>query len=234
MIIVNNPVNPTGTVFTRDELQTVADIAVKADALVLADEVYDRLVYEGDFVSMLELPDLADRLLYVNSFSKTYAMTGWRLGWFAAPGPLSVGAQVIHRNCVGTVNWPTQRGGLAAVTGPQDMVAEMRNGYRERRDMLLEGLNDIPGLDPVPAQGTFFAWAGFPSETGLTSEQVAQRMREAGVGLRSGTEYGAAGEGYIRLSYAADVADLESGAQRIREVFARLAADEQPLARAEG
>ena len=233
MIVVNNPVNPTGMVFSREELEAVADVAVRADALVLADEVYDNLVYDVEFVSTLELPELADRLLYVNSFSKTYAMTGWRLGWLAGPTALALGAQVIHRNCVGTVNWPTQRAGVAALTGPQDVVTDMLDGYRIRRDILLARLSDTPGLEPVPTQAAFYAWIGFPTETGLTSERVTQLLRDAGVGVRSGTEYGAAGEGYLRLSFAAGTADVAIGAERIHDLFAGLAADEQPLARAE-
>lgn len=229
MIVVNNPVNPTGTVFTREELEAVAEVAVRADALVLADEVYDHLVYDVEFVSTLELPELADRLLYVNSFSKTYAMTGWRLGWLAGPTALARGAQVIHRNCVGTVNWPTQRAGLAAITGPQDVVAEMLAGYRTRRDILLTGLSETPGLAPVPTQGSFYAWIGFPTEAGLTSERVAQLLREADVGVRSGTEYGAAGEGYLRLSFAAGIEEIATGAERIHDLFTGIAAGDQPL-----
>jgi aspartate aminotransferase len=228
MIVVNNPVNPTGTVFTREELEAVADVAVRADALVLAVEVYDHLVHDGEFVSTLELPELADRLLYVNSFSKTYAMTGWRLGWLAAAPTLSLGAQVIHRNCVGTVNWPTQHAGIAALTGPQDVVAEMRAGYRERRDVLLDGLAATPGLEPLASQGTFYSWLGFPKRYGLSSERVAQLLRDDGVGVRSGTEYGAGGEGYLRISYAAAVDEIAAGAERIHDLFSRLAADEEP------
>jgi aspartate aminotransferase len=225
MIVVNNPVNPTGTVFDRAELQTIADVARTADALVLADEVYDQLVFDGAFVSTLELPDLADRLLYVNSFSKTYAMTGWRLAWLTGTKALVLGPHIVHRNCVGTVNWPTQRAGLAAIEGPQDVVTEMVDGYRARRDVLLEGLSGIPGLEVVPPQGAFYAFVRFPRQAGLTSELAAQLLRDVGVGVRSGTEYGRAGEGYLRLSFAATLDEVGSGAARMREVFGELAAN---------
>jgi aspartate/methionine/tyrosine aminotransferase len=228
MIVVNNPVNPTGTVFSREELVVIADVARSVDALVLADEVYDHLVYDGEFVSTLELPELADRLLYVNSFSKTYAMTGWRIGWLAGSTALSFGAQIIHRNCVGTVNWPTQRAALAALTGSQDVVTEMLEGYRVRRDILVNGLGNTPGLAILPTQGTFYAWVGFAAKNGLTSERVAQLLRDEGVGVRSGTEYGAAGEGYLRLSFAASIDDVTTGAERIHNLFSNLSVQAVP------
>lgn len=225
MIIVNNPVNPTGVVLGRGDLEAIAAAAHATDALVVADEVYDRLVFDGDFVSTLELDELAERLLYVNSFSKTYAMTGWRLGWVAGPADLVLGAQIIHRNCVGTVNWPTQRAGLAALCGSQDVVTAMVDGYRHRRDVLLEGLHGTPGLEAGKPMGTFYAFVRFPPQRGLTSELVALRLRESGVVVRSGTEYGSAGEGFLRISFAASLKDVELGASRMRAVLDGLGKD---------
>jgi aspartate aminotransferase len=200
LIIVNNPFNPTGVVFNEGEIRAIGEIAIANDLLVLADEIYDELVFSGTFSSSLALAELADRLVYVNGFSKTYAMTGWRLGYLIAPPELVNAAHVIHSNCVAAVNWPTQRAGIAA----------------------LEGLAGTPGLKPVAPEGAFYLYIGFDFESPISSADMTKRLLAEGVAVRSGTEYGPAGEGYLRLSYSATFDDIRNGAQRLQRVFQNL------------
>jgi aspartate/methionine/tyrosine aminotransferase len=223
VLVVNNPANPTGVVFTKSDLAVIADVAQAYDLVVVADEVYDHLVFDGQFTSTKELPELADRLVYINSFSKTYAMTGWRLGWLAAPKDIVRGCEVIHRNCVTAVPWPTQRGALAALQGSQDAVELMIAGYRQRREILIAGLHDTPGLEIVGSQGTFFAFLRFRLRQRLKSSEFASHLFERGVAVRSGTEYGTAGEGHLRVCFSVDIPELQTGVDRIHRTFEELA-----------
>jgi len=222
MVIINNPVNPTGVVFDETELRGIAQVAVASDLLVLADEIYDELVFTRTFTSCLAIAELADRLLYVNGFSKTYAMTGWRLGYLIAPLDLLRPAQVIHSNIVAGVNWPTQRAGIAALQGPTEPVTDMIAGYDARRHALLEGLAGTPGLRPIAPEGAFYLYVGFDFERPIRSAELTKMLLAEGVAIRSGTEYGPAGEGYLRLSYSAAFDDISRGAERLRRVFTKL------------
>jgi aspartate aminotransferase len=224
LIIINNPVNPTGVVFTETELRAIGEMAVAHDLLVLADEIYDELVFGETFSSSLALAELADRLLYVNGFSKTYAMTGWRLGYLIAPPELLQAAHVVHSNCSAGVNYPSQRAGIAALDGPTEPVVEMIAGYGTRRQALLDGLARTPGLTPVSPQGTFYLYLRFSLPT-IRSAELTKLLLAEGVAVRSGTEYGLAGEGCLRLSYSATLDDIRRGAERIQRVFQRLAAE---------
>jgi aspartate aminotransferase len=219
MLIINNPVNPTGVVFNEPELKAIGEFAVANDLLVVADEIYDELVFTGRFSSFLELPELADRLLYMNGFSKTYAMTGWRLGYLIAPQPLLAPAHTIHSNSVAAVNWPAQRAGIAALRGPRGPIEEMVAGYHARRQAMLDGLAGTPGLRPVTPEGTFYLYIGFSFATPISSADLTKRLLAEGVAVRSGTEYGRAGEGYLRLSYSATFEDIRDGVQRLHRVF---------------
>jgi aspartate aminotransferase len=222
LVIINNPVNPTGVVLNESELEAIARIAMDSDLLVLADEIYDELVFRGGFSSCLALGELADRLLYMNGFSKTYAMTGWRLGYLIAPPELLHPAHVIHSNCVAAVSWPTQRAGIAALEGPQGPIAAMVAGYHARREALLQGLAGTPGLRPITPEGTFYLYVGFKFETPMRSTDLTKLLLTEGVAVRSGTEYGPAGQGYLRLSYSATLDDIRNGAQRLHRVFEHL------------
>jgi aspartate aminotransferase len=222
LVIINNPVNPTGVVFKQSELQVISEIVVANDLLILADEIYDDLVFGGSFSSFLALPKLSDRLLYVNGFSKTFAMTGWRLGYLIASPELLEAAHVIHGNSSAGVNWPTQRAGIAALEGPWEPIAEMIAGYEVRRQALLQGLAGTPGLTPVPPEGGFYLYIGFGFDIPVRSADMTKRLLAEGVAVRSGTEYGPAGEGYLRLSYSATLDDIRRGAQRLRGVFEKL------------
>ena len=192
------------------------------DLLVLADEIYDELDFTGTFTSCLALPELSDRLLYVNGFSKTYAMTGWRLGYLVASPGLLDAAHVIHANASAGVNWPTQRAGIAALHGPWEPIAEMIAGYQVRREAVVEGLAGTPGLEPVLPEGAFYLYLGFKFATPIRSAELTKLLLAEGVAVRSGTEYGPAGEGYLRVSYSATLDDIHQGAQRMHRVFQKL------------
>jgi aspartate aminotransferase len=222
LLIICNPVNPTGVVFKESELRAIAEVVVANDLLMLVDEIYDALVFTGPFWSSLAITDLADRLIYVNGFSKTYAMTGFRLGYLIAPPDLLQPAHIIHSNCSAGVNWPTQRAGIAALEGPQEPVAEMIAGYDARRLALLEGLAGTPGLEPISAEGTFYLYTGFNFDRRISSADLTKLLVAEGVAVRSGTEYGPAGEGYLRISYSATLEDIRKGAERLHRVFENL------------
>jgi len=222
LVIINNPANPTGVVFNEAELRAISEIAVAHDLLVLADEIYDELVFTGTFSSCLALAELSGRLLYINGFSKTYAMTGWRLGYLIAPPELLRAAHIIHSNCSAGVNWPTQRAGIAALDGPQEPVAEMFAGYHTRREALLERLAGTPGLRPVLPEGAFYLYVGFRFNPPIRSADITKLLLKEGVAVRSGTEYGPAGEGYVRISYSATLDDIRDGAERLQRVFTKL------------
>jgi aspartate/methionine/tyrosine aminotransferase len=228
LLICNSPANPTGIVFSPAEIDAIAEVAVEADLLVVADEVYDHLIFGNTvFTSTIEHPDLVERTLYVNSFSKTYAMTGWRIGYIAAPQALMDGPMTIHLNSVNSVHWPTQRAALAALACSQAEVREMVEGYDVRRRLLLNGLLGIPGLTVREPQGAFYIFARFANTFPLTSAEVARQLLEGGVAIRSGSEYGRAGEGYLRITFAADLPDIEEGIRRISHVFSALSKEIQ-------
>lgn len=222
MVIINNPVNPTGVVFNESELRATGEIAVANDLLVLADEIYDELEFSGAFSSCLAHDEMADRLLYVNGFSKTYAMTGWRVGYLIAPPQLLTPAHTVHSNCVAAVNWPAQRAAIAALQGPREPVDAMLAGYDARRQAMLAGLAGTPGLKAITPEGTFYLYIGFSFEKPISSAELTKRLLAEGVAVRSGTEYGPAGEGYLRLSYSALFDDIREGTQRLHRVFEEL------------
>ncbi|TMC99095.1 MAG: aminotransferase class I/II-fold pyridoxal phosphate-dependent enzyme [Chloroflexi bacterium] len=222
LVVINNPVNPTGVVFTERELNAIAEIAVARDLLVLADEIYGELVFTQSFSTCLAMPELADRLLYVNGFSKTYAMTGWRLGYLIAPAELLPAAYVIHSNCASVVSWPAQRAGIAALQGRREPIDEMIAGYLARREDMLLGLAGTPGLTLTRPEGAFYLYVGFSFDTPIRSADLAKLLLAEGVAVRSGTEYGPSGEGHLRLSYSATFDDIRTGAQRLHRVFEHL------------
>jgi aspartate/methionine/tyrosine aminotransferase len=224
LLVLNDPANPTGAVCTPEEIAGITDVAVGAGLLVLTDEVYDQLTFGARHLSMIEVPELADQVIYVNSFSKTYAMTGWRLGYVVAPRTLLEPVATVHTNSMSQVHWPTQRAGIVALTGPQDCVETMRVGYDQRRRALLAGLADIPGVRLCQPQGGFYVFLRFDPALGLSSAELRGRLYDAGVAVRSGSEFGPAGEGWLRLTFAADLAELDQGARIVRRTLEELAA----------
>jgi len=216
LVILNSPQNPTGGVLTRATLAAAAGVLRDSPAWVLSDEVYGRLLHEGAFASIATEPGMLERTIVLDSFSKTYAMTGWRCGYAAVPEPLVEPLTRFLVNATSCVPPFVQRAGVAALTGPQDGVERMRAEFRARRDLVVAGLAAMPGVTCRVPHGAFYA---FPNVTGvpLPTEVLADRLLdEAGVALLSGTAFGAAGEGHLRLSYATARPRLAEGLGRMR------------------
>jgi aspartate aminotransferase len=203
LIIINSPSNPTGHVMRRAELEAVAAVAAEHDLLVLADEIYEHLLFDGhQHISFGTLPGMADRTLTVNGFSKSYAMTGWRLGYVAARRPIIAQIFKVHSHSVTCATSFAQAGGVAALTGPQDCIAEMLAAYTRRRALVTGGFNAIPGLRCPVIEGAFYAFVDIRG-TGLDSVTFASRLLdEAHVAVTPGIAFGQAGEGFVRLSFA--------------------------------
>jgi aspartate aminotransferase len=223
LVILNSPQNPTGGVLGRATLAAAADVLRDSPAWVLSDEVYGRLLYEGEFASIASEPGLLERTIVLDSFSKTYAMTGWRCGYAAVPAALAEPLTRFVVNSTSCVPPFVQRAGIAALTGPQDPVAAMVAEFRARRDLVVEGLDALPGVSCRVPHGAFYA---FPNVAGvpLGADELARRLlEEAGVALLSGTAFGAAGENHLRLSYATSRDRLAEGLQRMRRFLDGLA-----------
>jgi aspartate aminotransferase len=226
LLIVCNPCNPTGAVYTQEELEDLAEIAAEHDLVILSDETYDRIVYDGaDYVSALEVAGIADRLLYVNSFSKTYAMTGWRIGWVAGPAEMVEAIGAMHRAFNGPVNSAVQRAALVAVTEPTDWPQRMRREYQARRDIVARMVATVPGLELVVPQGSFYAFIRYGSDVPATD--VVARAREQGVAVRPGSEFGPSGEGFVRVAFSTGRERLTEGMERLLGVLEEVAAEDQ-------
>jgi aspartate/methionine/tyrosine aminotransferase len=204
LLILNSPANPTGGVTPRREVEKlVAGLERHPDVVVMSDEIYDHMVYDGEeHVGLLGYEQLRDRLILLNGWSKTYAMTGWRLGYAVWPGKLYDYARKLAVNCYSCVNAPTQYAGIAALTGPQDDVARMVAEFDRRRRVVVDGLNRLPGISCATPKGAFYA---FPNvkRTGWKAKALASALLEdAGVAIIGGPDFGILAEGYVRLSYA--------------------------------
>ncbi len=203
LIIINSPNNPCGSVFTREELERIADLVKERPNLyVLADEIYKDILYTGEHHTISAFPGMAERTIILDGFSKSYAMTGWRLGYGIMPDELVPHVVRLAVNSVSCAASFTQRAAIAALDGPQDEVQAMAAEFGQRRRLITDGLRSIPGINCPEPEGAFYA---FPSikETGLTSAEFeARAMADAGVALLSGAAFGEYGEGYVRLSYA--------------------------------
>jgi aspartate aminotransferase len=221
MLVLNSPGNPTGASLSVGELEAVARLAAENDLLVLSDEAYDELLYDGrPHVSPLQVEGLAERILYVNTFSKTYAMTGWRIGYLAAAGGVAGAARVAHTTAVGAVNAAVQRAALAALTGPTEWLGPMLDEYAARRDLVDRWVQSVPGVSWRRPEGAFYGLLNY--EAPLRAAQVTARLRERGVGVRSGTEFGPGGEGHVRISYAVDRGTLARGLELIGAALTEL------------
>ena len=217
MILLNSPHNPTGGVLPRATLEAVAELARRHDLIVMSDEIYADMVYDGEAVSIATLPGMAERTVVVDGFSKTYAMTGWRLGFGIMPEPLAKQLAMLMNNSNSCTATFVQKAGEVALTGPQDEVRAMVAEFRARRALVVNGLNAIAGVCCGMPAGAFYA---FPNVVvpGLTSGELAdQLLDQAGVVTLPGTGFGPEGEGYLRLSYANSQANLREGLRRIGE-----------------
>lgn len=223
MLLINSPGNPTGRIIDRETLAAIADLAVARNLLVVSDEIYEKIVYDGaEHVSVASLPGMAERTLTVNGFSKAYAMDGWRLGYVAAARPLIAAMIRVRQNLTTTPASFAQVGAVAAYRGDQACVEEMRREFDRRRQYLVAALNDIPGLSCLRPQGAFYA---FPSikALGLNSAEVAELLlEEAHVAVVAGSAFGQNGEGFIRLSYATAYEEIVEAVDRMRVLFGRM------------
>ncbi|RXS85293.1 aminotransferase [Geobacillus sp. PK12] len=220
-VIICSPNNPTGTVQSRTELEAIARLAEAHDLLVIADEIYAELTYEGEYTSMAAVSGMRERTILISGFSKGFAMTGWRLGFAAAPDEILQAMLKIHQYAMMCAPTMAQYGALEALRSGERDVAEMRNSYRRRRNYFVASLNEI-GLPCHLPGGAFYA---FPSikPTGLTSEQFAERLLiEEKVAVVPGNVFGQSGEGYIRCSYASSLEQLQEAIKRMKRFLARL------------
>lgn len=219
MIILTSPNNPTGSVLTKDDLVAIFELAEKNDIYVYSDEIYSRMVYERkDFYSISEIDKCSTRVILANGFSKAFAMTGWRLGVLVAPEVLSEKMMLLLQTTSSCVSPFIQRAGVEAISGDQSEVVEMMHTYRDRRDLLVKGLNSIVGISCEIPKGAFYVFANI-SSFGLTSEDFATRaLEEHGIAILPGTDFGPAGEGFVRLSFASSEKRLEEALHRL-EMF---------------
>ncbi len=222
LIILNSPQNPTGGVLTRTDLQAVVDVARERKIMVLSDEVYNQILYEGEHVSPLSFPGMQPLTILLDGFSKTYAMTGWRLGYGVMPVELAEQMTKLMVNSNSCTAAFTQQAGITALEGSQAAVAEMTAAFRARREVLIEGLNQIPGFRCVNPAGAFYAFPNVEG-VGMPSKELANHLLEsAGVAVLNGGAFGRYGQGYLRLSYANSIANLERALERIRAAVEKI------------
>jgi aspartate/methionine/tyrosine aminotransferase len=219
LMVVNTPSNPIGASIPREDLERIAEIARRHDIFVLSDEIYSRMLYEGTFTSLAALPGMADRTCILDGFSKTYAMTGWRLGYGVMPTWIAPSVSRLQTNSASCTATFTQFAGVEALTGPQESVDTMVAEFCRRRDLVIEGLNRIEGVTCALPEGAFYAFPNIRG-TGMSSREAADTLLyEAGVAVLSGTAFGRNGEGYLRLSYANSYENLEKALERMRTVL---------------
>lgn len=221
LIILNSPANPTGGAATREQVDALArGLERWPEAVVMSDEIYSNILYGGrEHVTLLDYPQLRDRLILLDGWSKTYAMTGWRLGYGVFPPALFAAAERMAINSYSCPNAATQYAAVEALEGPQDAVAEMVAAFDERRRVIVEELNAVPGVSCVDPAGAFYAFPNITG-TGLDARTLQARLlQEAGVAVIAGTSFGALGEGYLRFSYAASLEEIREGVARMRSLL---------------
>lgn len=220
MLIFNSPNNPTGRVLSREELQAIADVAIENDLLVISDEIYEKIIYDGhEHISIGTFPGMADRTIVINGFSKSYAMTGWRLGYAAARASLISEILKVQQHSATCAASFVEYAGIVALTGRQDVVSDMAEVYRQRRDIITAGLNGLPGVSCRPIEGAFYAFPDI-SGTGLSSLEFADMLLDkAGVAVTPGMAFGTSGEGHVRLSFANSTELIEKSIERMKGVL---------------
>lgn len=223
LLILNSPANPTGGVTPREEIEKlVKGLEAHPQVAIMSDEIYDVMTYDGEkSTSLLTFPEIRDRLIVLNGWSKTWAMTGWRLGWSIWPDRLYENVRKLAVNCWSCVNAPAQYAGIAAIDGPQDDVEKMMQAFDRRRKVVVEGLNSLPNITCRTPKGAFYAFPNV-SQTGWKAKKLASALlEEAGVALIGGPDFGVCGEGYIRLSYANSEENIRRAIERIRDFLAK-------------
>jgi len=223
LVILNSPANPTGGVIPKDDLQKIAALLQNRDVMILSDEIYSRIYYETKPESITQFPGMVEKTIILDGFSKTYSMTGWRLGYGVMPTWLADAVNLMAVNATSCTASFTQRAGLAALEGPQDAVEAMVREFKKRRDSMVQALNTIPGFRCSLPAGAFYA---FPNVTGtkMSSKELADfLLTEAGVACLSGTAFGQHGDGFLRFSYANSLANIMEAIDRIKKVSAKWA-----------
>jgi len=223
LVILNSPANPTGGVIPKDDLQKIAALLQNRDVMILSDEIYSRIYYETKPESITQFPGMVEKTIILDGFSKTYSMTGWRLGYGVMPTWLADAVNLMAVNATSCTASFTQRAGLAALEGPQDAVDAMVREFKKRRDSMVQALNTIPGFRCSLPAGAFYA---FPNVTGtkMSSKELADfLLTEAGVACLSGTAFGRHGDGFLRFSYANSLANIMEAIDRIKKVSAKWA-----------
>lgn len=223
LLIINSPANPCGGVTPKSEIdKLVAGLEKWPDVAIMSDEIYDVMTYDGeDHCSLLSYPEIRDRLIVLNGWSKTWAMTGWRMGWSIWPDPLYDNVRKLAVNAWSCVNAPSQFAGIAAIDGPQDAVDNMMKAFDNRRQLVVEKMNAIPNVKCATPKGAFYAFPNI-ADTGWKAKELASALlEETGVATIGGPDFGILGEGYIRLSYANSEENIERAIDRIAEFLSR-------------
>jgi len=223
MVILNSPANPTGGVISRGDLEAIANLLRDRDLVILSDEIYSRIYYEAQPESITQFPGMVEKTIILDGFSKTYSMTGWRLGYGVMPKWIADAVNLMAVNATSCTASFTQRAGLAALTGPQDAVGLMVGEFRKRRDAMVQALNTVPGFSCTVPAGAFYAFPNV-TKTKMPSKDLADfLLNEAGVACLSGTAFGRHGDGYLRFSYANSLANILEAIDRIKKVSGKWA-----------
>jgi len=223
LLILNSPSNPTGSFLRPEDLKEIAEAIKDKNIFILSDEIYSRMVYEGSAESIASFPGMKDKTIILDGFSKTYAMTGWRLGYGIMHEDIASKMTQLLINSNSCTAQFVQMAGVEAINGPQDSVDAMVNEFKHRRDVIVEGLNSIKGIRCLKPDGAFYAFPNV-TETGLKSGELAHYLlHEAGVALLDGASFGSAGAGYLRLSYASSLDLIYAGLERIEAAVKKLA-----------
>jgi len=220
ILITNSPGNPTGTVYPNEVQRRLAELAVKHDLLVLSDEIYARIIYGGQYVSLMNYPGMQERTLIIDGFSKSFAMTGWRLGYTVAPARIAAALQMLAVNSYTCVAEFSQYAAIEALKDREVATPRMLREFAKRREQFIRDLNRVPGFRCLPPEGAFYAWVNI-TETGMSAEDLCRIMlEEAGVAAIAGRAFGAAGADFIRFSFASSNATLQEAVERILQVSA--------------
>lgn len=215
-IMVNSPNNPTGRVLTQEEVDAIVDVALESDLYVITDEIYEQLIFDGrPHIALAGQPGMAERTVTINGLSKSYAMTGWRLGWIAGPTPILKLAARLNSQTVSAAANFTMHAAVAALNGPQDCVDEMRASYQARRDLMVPALNAIDGVACRSIEGAFYLFPSFPNSEKNSLELADALLEKAGIAATPGIAFGSSGEGHVRFSIATAQSELERAVERL-------------------
>ena len=222
-LMINSPNNPTGRVLTQEEVNAIVEVATEADLYVITDEIYEKLIYDGrEHISLAAQPGMAERTLTINGMSKAYAMTGWRLGWLAGPAPILKLATRMNSQTVSSAATFTMHAAVAALTGPQACIEEMRESYKARRDFMVPALNGIDGVECRSIEGAFYLFPRFPNSDKNSMELADALLEKAGIAGTPGIAFGGSGEGHVRFSIATAMSELERAVERLAKVASQL------------